>query len=63
MHDLKQKFSLPETIAFNKFFEERLLNKLNICDEFYETETMEKFAWKNALFTDRHVFTRFACHG
>jgi len=63
MHDLKQKFSLPETIAFNKFFEERLLNKLNICDEFYETETMENFAWKNALFTDRHVFTRFACHG
>jgi len=63
MHDLKQKFSLKETIAFNTFFEERLLNKLNICDEFYDTETMNNFQWKNALFADRHVFTRFACHG
>jgi hypothetical protein len=63
MHDLKQKFSLNETIAFNSFFEERLLNKLNICDEFYETETMNNLKWKNALFADRHVFTRFACHG
>jgi Reverse transcriptase (RNA-dependent DNA polymerase)/Endonuclease-reverse transcriptase len=61
--DLKLKFSLPETEAYKKFHEQKSMNKLSIIDEFYETETMTNLKWQNALFADRYVFTRFACHG
>jgi hypothetical protein len=61
--DLKLKFSLPETEVYNKFCEQKSMNKLGIIDEFYDTETMTNLKWQNALFADRSVFTRFACHG
>jgi hypothetical protein len=61
--DLKLKFSLPETEAYNKFHEEKSINKLSIIDEIYDTETMTNLKWQKALFADRYVFTRFACHG
>jgi hypothetical protein len=61
--DLKLKFSLPETEVYNKFCEEKSMNKIGIVDEFYDTETMTNLNWQNAMFADRSVFTRFACHG
>jgi hypothetical protein len=61
--DLKQKFALPDTFAFDKFCEANLVKQTEICDEFYTTCTMENTNWKSILFEDRHVFTRFACHG
>ena len=60
---LKIKFSLPDTEAYNKFYEQKCMNKLEILDQFYDTETMLNQKWKSAMFTDRSVFTRFACHG
>lgn len=61
--DLKIKFSLPDTQAYVKFYERKCMNKLEIVDEFYETETMLNLNWQRAMFSDRSVFTRFACHG
>lgn len=63
VNDLKQKFDLPETDAYVKFYEEKCMNKLQIRDEFYDTETMLNLGWQRAMFADRSVFTRFACHG
>jgi len=40
-----------------------MLNKLNINKDFYEIETVKNLQWQKAMFTDRHVFTRYACHG
>jgi hypothetical protein len=61
--DLRNRFNLPDTNVYKKFCESKLLNKNMICKEFYETETMKNGNWRRGLFPDRHVFTRFACHG
>jgi hypothetical protein len=61
--ELKEKFQLSETEAYSKFCESNSKNNKIICDEFYQTETMLKDNWRKALFPDRNVFTRFACHG
>jgi hypothetical protein len=63
VNDLKNRFQLPDTNNYLKFCEEKSKNKNSICQEFYKTETMTKSNWKQGLFKDRHVFTRFACHG
>lgn len=61
--DLQIKFSLPETEAFTAFRLEKSMNQLGIIKEFYETETMSNLNWTGPMFSDRSVFTRFACHG
>jgi hypothetical protein len=61
--DLKLKFALPDTNAFNKFCEANLGKQTEICDEYYMTCIMQNKNWQSILFEDRHVFTRFACHG
>ena len=45
---------LTETEAYNKFHEEKSMNKLSIIDSFYDTETMiTNLKGQNALFADR----------
>jgi hypothetical protein len=61
--DFKLKFTLPDTNAFNKCCEANLGKQPEICDEFYMTCKMQNKNWQRILFEDRHVFTRFACHG
>jgi hypothetical protein len=61
--DLKNRFNLPDTNVYLKFCEEKAKNKNSICAEFYQIETMTNGNWRRCLFSDRHVFTRFACHG
>ena len=61
--DLKVRFNLPETDVYIKFCEEKKTNRLLICSEFFETETMINDNWRGPDFPDRHIFARFACHG
>jgi hypothetical protein len=61
--DLKSRFNLSDTNVYLKFCEEKAKNKNAICQEFYQIETMTNGNWKQGIFPDRHVFTRFACHG
>jgi hypothetical protein len=61
--DLKVKFNLPDTEVYKKFCLTKAGNVKKVSEEFYQTETMRNGNWRRALFPDRHVFTRYACHG
>lgn len=63
--DLKNKFKLRDTNAYEKFFEAMLIKKTEVRDEFYDKlETInKKVQWAQSCFEDRHVFTKFLCHG
>jgi len=63
VEELKQKFNLPETPAFLKFYDQRL-NELNtLPDNFFAIDAFTNEDWKGPQYKLRHVFTRFACHG
>jgi hypothetical protein len=63
--DLKIKFKLTDTKSYEKFFEAMLVKKTEIRDDFYEKlETINgNVQWTQSCFEDRHVFTKFLCHG
>jgi len=48
--DLKLKFALPDTNAFNKCCDANLGKQTEICDEFYLTCTMHNKNWQSVLF-------------
>ena len=61
--DLRRKFSLPETDSYNKFITNQTFKNTCIDPQFFDTPAMINPNWKTACFDNRHVFTRFACHG
>jgi hypothetical protein len=63
MNDLKNKYNLPETLAYDKFIEQKLVNFAEIHPDFYETPAFLDSNWKKVNIKDRHLFTRYACHG
>jgi hypothetical protein len=63
VEQLKQKFNLPETPAYNKFYEQRLCELSSIPDEFYNLDLFSNEEWKGPNFKSRHIYTRFAIHG
>jgi hypothetical protein len=65
VNDLKIKFKLSDTKSYEKFFEAMLIKKTEVRDEFYEhVETINgKVQWAQSCFEDRHVFTKYLCHG
>jgi hypothetical protein len=63
VNDLKCKYKLPDTVAYNDFMEQKIVNFSQIDPEFYETPAFSDSKWKNVNFKDRHLFTRYACHG
>jgi hypothetical protein len=63
VNDLKMKYKLIDTVAYDKFIEQKIINFSLIDPLFYETPAFNDFKWKNINFKDRHLFTRYACHG
>jgi hypothetical protein len=63
VEELRCKFSLPETESYNKFLINRLYKISEIDPKFFDTPAMIDPSWKRACFENRHIFTRFACHG
>jgi hypothetical protein len=63
IEDLRWRFSLPETESYNKFLTNWAFKLAEIDPKFYETPAMVDQNWKNSCFENRHVFTRYACHG
>jgi Reverse transcriptase (RNA-dependent DNA polymerase) len=61
--DLRNKYSLPETESYNKFLINQSHSSTDIDLKFYDTPAMVNQNWKKACFENRHVFTRYACHG
>lgn len=45
--------------AFVKLY----INKLEITDEYYDTESLTNLTWERVMFSDRSVFRRFTRHG
>jgi hypothetical protein len=61
---IQEKFDLPFTIEYEKFqveIEERAQREFD--PYFFETLAMCSDVWKQPLFKNRHVYTRFAVHG
>ena len=63
VREIQIQMSLPETDAFKKFISEREVKATDINFEFYFTHAMLSDFWKVLNFSDRHLYTRFACHG
>lgn len=61
--NLVQKFSLPETSSYIKFMESQSMKASNIAPEFFDTPAMTNQCWKSTFCDNRHIFTRYACHG
>jgi hypothetical protein len=49
--------------AYDDFTEQKIVNFSQIISKFYETPAFNDFNWKNVNSKDRHLFTRYACHG
>jgi hypothetical protein len=60
---IQMQFNLPQTQTFDSFILERQSKSLDIDFEFYYTPAMEFKFWKASNFPNRHIFTRFSCHG
>jgi hypothetical protein len=63
VNDLKYKYNLPDTEEYDKFMIKKIVNFSQIDPNFYETPAFSDPKWKNVNFKDRHLFTRYACHG
>jgi hypothetical protein len=63
VNDLKLQFNLPDSKAYDNFMEQKIVNISEIDPEFYDAPAFSNIEWKNVMFNDRHVFTRYACHG
>jgi Reverse transcriptase (RNA-dependent DNA polymerase) len=63
VHDLQNKYSLPDTTEYDKFMLQKLITFSEIDPQFYETPAMLDPSWKEINCKDRHLFTRYACHG
>jgi hypothetical protein len=63
VEELKHKFNLPDTPAYNKFYEQRLCELSTVPDEFYTLDIFSNDEWKGPNFKSRHVYTRLAIHG
>jgi hypothetical protein len=63
VNDLKSKFSLSDTSDYDKFMEQKLITFSEIDPDFYLTPAMCNTSWKEINCKDRHMFTRYACHG
>jgi hypothetical protein len=63
VEDLRLKFNLPETESYNKFLTNKSYSSTDIDDKFYDTPALVNQDWKKSCFEDRHLFTRYACHG
>jgi hypothetical protein len=63
VNDLRQKYNLPDTAAIDDFMEQKIVNFSQINSKFYETPAFNDYNWKNVNSKDRHLFTRYACHG
>lgn len=65
VHDLKLKYNLSDSNAFEKFFEGMLVKKTNIRTNFHDKlQTInQNVQWKTPCFSDRSIFTRYLCHG
>ena len=61
---IKEKFDLPLTTELENFQEEIEKRAQREFDPyFFETQAMCSDVWKQPLFKNRHVYTRFAVHG
>jgi Reverse transcriptase (RNA-dependent DNA polymerase) len=63
VNDLKCKYNLSDTTAYDEFMEQKIVNFSQIDPDFYETPAFSDAKWKNVNFKDRHLLTRYACHG
>jgi Reverse transcriptase (RNA-dependent DNA polymerase) len=63
VNDLRKRFSLPNTPAYEKFLENKIFAQNQINPDFYTTPAMCNDKWKSANFDNRHTITRYACHG
>ena len=61
--DIKYKFKLPNSPAYEKYLSSRLLKARQIDPLFPTCSTMMNRNWIKAVQKDRHIFTRFAVHG
>jgi hypothetical protein len=61
MKKIKKKYKIQ--LPFNNFCEANLVKQTEITKDFYTTCTMANTHWKSMLCEDRHIFTRYACHG
>jgi hypothetical protein len=63
VEEIQKQFNLKKTPQFNDFIASQYAKIAEINDEFYETHALRTDKWKEALFKNRHIFTRFAAHG
>jgi hypothetical protein len=63
VNDLKQKYNLPDTAAYDDFMEQKIVNFSQLNSKFYKTPAFNGSNWKNFNSKDRKLFTRYACHG
>ena len=63
VNDLKSKYSLPSTTAYEKFLNNMIVKRQSIDPNFFETPAMCKLDWTNTNCKDRAMFTRYSFHG
>lgn len=61
--DLKARFSLPNSAAYEAFTAERAAKDSEIPLEFFETVAMTSNSWKAINIATRHATLRYAVHG
>jgi hypothetical protein len=62
-NDLKYKYNLPDTDEYDKVMVKEIVNFSQIYNNFLKTLAFSDPKRKNLNFKDRHLFTRYACHG
>lgn len=65
INDLMNRFSLnsDDNKDYDKFKQQKEFAFWEIDAQFYDTPAFKNTSWKETNCKDRHIFTRFACHG
>ena len=63
IEDVKKRFSLPFTPAYEQFIHEYEMKMCDINPDFFKTGAMQDDTWKGTHRTNRHIVTRYAIHG
>jgi hypothetical protein len=63
IHDIKNKFDLPETDAYKEFMRLQFERMVDVLLSFFQTRLFTSQAWKGRKQKNRHLFTRYAVHG
>ena len=64
VEDLKTRFNLPATTAYDEFIKNWEIKMASIDPEFFMVGAMkDDHTWKKVARTNRHTITRFTVHG